>query len=131
MIYESYLGFLYDSNFFLGFWVIFIHPSDTATNQVWKYTPDKKEWTQLANLPYPNYGFRLVSLNEYIYMFGTSRWELGWMDGSEVYKLDPKASEEWEKVGTLNMDHLHMDSRSLVVIPFIKDSDSEASTTLL
>ena len=52
-------------------------------------------------------------------MFGTSRWDSGWMDGSEVYKLEPKVSEEWEKVGTLPMNALEFP----LVVPFVKAFD--------
>ena len=49
-------------------------------------------------------------------MFGTSHVGI---DGSAVYKLDPKVSEEWEKVGTLAMNALEFP----LVVPFVKDFD--------
>ena len=51
-------------------------------------------------------------------MFGAHQGT-GQGTGSEVYKLDPKVSEEWEKVGTLAIDAYGFP----LVVPFVKDFD--------
>ena len=97
---------------------------NTVINQVWKYSPSKQKWTELADLPYPNYRFRLVSLKEHIYIFGSFNLyeHEGYKhDGTEVYKLSPQVSEKWKKVGHLAAFSFATDYSRLVVIPIVKE----------
>ena len=96
---------------------------NVVINEVWKYSPSKDKWTKITSLPFPNHSFRLVSLENYIYMFGTYIDNYAVSDHSTVYKLKPKVSEKWKKVGNLVGDDwtYDIDFEALVVIPIVKE----------
>ena len=95
---------------------------NVVINEVWKYSPNNDKWTKLTDLPFPNHSFRLVSLENYIYMFGTYIDNHDVSDHSTVYKLKPKVSEKWKQVGNLIDDWTYfIKLEALVVIPIVKE----------